>query len=606
MSLSSSQKEAIMHFKGPAMVLAGPGSGKTTVITYRTKYLIEHYQVEPVHILVVTFTRAAANEMKSRFLALRKENRTAVRFGTFHSVFFEILKLAYHLTADNILGEEKKYQILKEMIQKMDLDIEDEADFLKSIIQEIGLVKSERVQIHHYYSTTISDDVFREIYQNYQKKLEEMNLLDYDDILIYTWELLKERPDILSGWQKRYQYILIDEFQDINPIQYDIVKMLASPENNLFVVGDDDQSIYRFRGAKPELMLHFPDVYPEAKKILLDYNFRCPDTVVKMAAKVIDRNIVRYDKQIREVKTGGEPVEFRIFQNQHQESLGIIDIVRKFLAQGHSYDEIAVLYRSNMDARIISQRFMEYNIPIQMRDVVPNLYEHWIAKNMICYLKAASGCMDRSVILPIINRPKRYISRDCLDQKTVDLNRLRMYYEDKYWVIERIDKFESDLRMIRRMDPYTAMNYIRHAVGYEEYLEEYAQYRKMKPEELYEIMDQLQESAKGSKTTQEWFDKIDQYAQLLKEQKQSFKSGPAVTFSTLHSSKGLEFPMVFIIDINEGIIPHKKASLQSDIEEERRMFYVGMTRASEKLYLCSIKEKNGKSINPSPFLMGLK
>ena len=156
------------------------------------------------------------------------------------------------------------------------------------------------------------------------------------------------------------------------------------------------------------------------------------------------------------------------------------------------------------------------------------------------------------------------------------------------------------------MDPYTAINFIRHAVGYEEYLDEYAAYRKMRPEELYEILDQLQESAKGSKTAQEWFEKMDQYAELLKEQKQSVKTGPAVTFSTLHSSKGLEFPLVFIIDINEGIIPHKKASLQSDMEEERRMFYVGMTRASEKLYLCSIKEKNGKSLNPSPFLMGLK
>lgn len=606
MAFTKAQEEAITHFQGPAMVLAGPGSGKTTVITHRTNYLIEHYGIHPGNILVVTFTRAAAEEMKKRFLAMRKEQRTMVRFGTFHSVFFEILKYAYGLTGVNIAGEEVCYGFLKEIISKIDLDVEDEADLLKSLTQEISTVKSEQIPLEHYYSSSVSDEVFRRIYQEYQKKMTEKNLLDYDDLLVCTWELLTQRADICAGWQKRYRYILIDEFQDINKLQYEIIRLLAKPEDNLFIVGDDDQSIYRFRGAKPEIMLQFPKVYPDVHKIILDYNFRCPGNVVKAAAKVIGRNVTRYDKEIREVKGEGEPIEFLKFPNQNQESLFIMKKIREYVSHGGRYDQVAVLYRNNMDARVISQRFMEYNVPFYMRDVIPNIYEHWIARNIIAYMKAAEGDRDRSVILQIANRPKRYIGRECLDECTVDFEKVRRYYEDKYWMIKKIDQLESDLAVLRRMDPYTAINYIRHGIGYEGYLQEYADYRKIQAEDLLELLDQLQESAKGFKTVQEWFAHIEEYGKMLKEQNQKErKADNQVTFSTLHSAKGLEYPYVFILDVNEGIIPYKKAVLQSDVEEERRMFYVGMTRASEKLCICSIKEKNGKPLKDSPFLMGL-
>ena len=493
MAFTQAQTEAITHYQGPAMVLAGPGSGKTTVITQRTNYLIEHYGIHPGNILVVTFTRAAAEEMKKRFLAMRKEQRTMVRFGTFHSVFFEILKYAYGLTGANIAGEEVCYGFLKEIISKIDLDVEDEAELLKSLTQEISIVKSEQILLEHYYSSSVSDEIFRRIYQEYQKKMTEKNLLDYDDLLVCTWELLTQRADICAGWQKRYRYILIDEFQDINKLQYEIIRLLAKPEYNLFIVGDDDQSIYRFRGAKPEIMLQFPKAYPDVHKIVLDYNFRCPGNIVKAAAKVIGRNVTRYDKQIREVKGEGEPIEFLKFPNQNQESLFIMKRIREYVSQGGQYDQVAVLYRNNMDARVISQRFMEYNVPFYMRDVIPNIYEHWIARNIIAYMKAAEGDRDRSVILQIVNRPKRYIGRECLDERTVDFEKVRKYYEDKYWMIKKIDQLEADLTTLRRMDPYTAINYIRHGIGYESYLQEYADYRKIQAEDLLELLDQLLE-----------------------------------------------------------------------------------------------------------------
>lgn len=607
MALSEAQKKAVMHKDGPAMIVAGPGSGKTTVITERTRYLIEQYGIPPANILVVTFTRAAAEQMRDRFLKLTKQERTRVRFGTFHSVFFEILKHAYHYTAANIAGEEKKYEFLKEITGKMDLEIEDEADFLKGISQEISLVKTEQIPLEHYYSHEVPEQVFRDIYRKYEQRMVQAHLLDYDDIMVYTWELLSQREDILSGWQKRYQYILIDEFQDINQLQYQIIRLLAKPQNHLFIVGDDDQSIYRFRGAKPELMLNFPKEYPQAEKIILDLNFRCPPSVVRTGSRIIGRNRVRFDKLIHGVKEKGEPIEFGAFQNPTEESLAVIGKVQNYRRQGYRLSDMAVLYRNNTDARTISQKLLEYNVPFQMRDVLPNLYEHWIARNMIQYLKAAMGNRERTVLLPIINRPKRYIGRECMDRPLIDFERLRMYYEEKYWVIEKIDRFEQDLYRLSKMDPYTAIRFIRHGIGYEEYLEEYADYRKMNAEDLYEVLDQIQESAKGCRNHEEWFEKIEEYTLLLETQKKNrIGTEDAVTLTTLHSAKGLEYPIVFLIDVNEGVIPYKKAVLEADVEEERRMFYVGVTRAKERLHIYHIKEKYGKGMKPSPFLTGLE
>lgn len=604
MALSDAQKKAVMHKEGPALVLAGPGSGKTTVITERTNSLIKNCGIEPIHILVVTFSKAAALQMKQRFLSLSGCTSTMVRFGTFHSVFYEILKHAYHITADNIAGEETVYRFLREITSSMDLEIEDESEFLHDLVQEISQVKSEQIPLAHYYAKSVPEEAFRKIYQAFQRKMEAEHLLDYDDLMVCTWQLFKEREDILNGWRKRWQYILVDEFQDINLLQYEVIKMLAAPANNLFIVGDDDQSIYRFRGAKPEIMLNFPKEYPDCVRILLDRNFRCPGNVMDYAAKVISRNTVRFPKEIKKVKADGAAVKMLLYENPQQESLGIIKRIQDYLQKGYSYREMAVLYRTNTDAGPISQKLLEYNVPFVMKDAVPNLFEHWIAKHIRAYLKCAMGSRARQDYLQILNRPKRYIGRECLDTQMVDLERLRCYYEDKYWVVQRIDKLESDLRVVGRMDPYTAVNYIRHGIGYETYLEEYADYRKIRCEDLLEVLDRLAESAKNFQTHTEWMKYMDEYTELLKTQAKSAKREEnALTLMTMHSAKGLEFKIVFLIDVNDGIIPYKKALMQSDVEEERRMFYVGLTRASERLHICSLKEKYGKSLKPSPFLI---
>lgn len=604
MNFNVSQEKAITHGKGPMMVLAGPGSGKTLVITRRTKYLIEEYGVDPRNILVITFTKAAANEMRERFQKLMGKNHIPVNFGTFHAIFFTILKYAYHFNSGNILKEDQKKQFMREIIEKLDLEIEDEKDFINGIENEISLVKGERINLDHYYSINCSEDIFKKIYEEYDNRLRRANLIDFDDMLVYCYELLKERKDILKIWQDKFRYILIDEFQDINKIQYDIIKLLAKPEDNLFIVGDDDQSIYRFRGAKPEIMLNFEKDYMNAKSVLLDVNYRSTVKIIEGAKRVVKNNMKRFSKNIITINSEGEDVQLKTFKELALENQTIIDEVLSYQKKGIPLSEIAILFRTNTQPRALLEKFMEYNIPFKMKDSMPNIYEHWIAKNLIGYIKLAMGQKDRSLFLQVMNRPKRYISREYLTETTVDFEQLKRKYSEKDWMIERIEKLEYDLKMLSNMNPFSGINYIRKGIGYEEYLKEYADYRRIKIDELLEVLDEIQESAKNYKTYEEWFTHIEEYALELAEQAKNQRENDidSITMTTMHSSKGLEYEVVFIIDANEGITPHHKAILEVDMEEERRMFYVAMTRARKYLHIYSVKERYNKELEISRFV----
>lgn len=601
MQVSNAQHQAITHGAGPAIVLAGPGSGKTLVITQRVRYLIEAYHVRPQEILVITFTKAAAQEMQSRFQALSRQR--GVTFGTFHAVFFHILKYAYHYSAANILTEEKKYQILQRLLSESGLHFEDEKETLSEIASEISVVKNEQIPLEHYYSKSCPEEVFRGFYRKYEEMHRREGLLDFDDMMTMTYELLTQRTDILAAWQRHYRYILVDEFQDINLLQYAILRLLADPERNLFIVGDDDQSIYRFRGAKPEIMLNFPKDYPDAKQIVLDRNFRSVASVIRAAQLVIRENTKRFAKRAVHVRKGQGQIDIREFSGQEHESLYLIKKVQESLAGGIPPNEIAVLYRTNQGARPYAERLMEFNIPFEMRDALPNIYEHWIAKDLFAYLHLARERLDRAEFLQVMNRPKRYIARDAIDAKVISLETLRTYYEDKDWMLDRIDRLELDLRMLKDMAPYAAVNYIRYGMNYEEYLQEYAKARRMKPEELTDILDEIQDGCRPFKTVEAWYEHLTAYKERLLEQRGKKERDPdAITLATLHSAKGLEFQEVFLVDVNEGTIPHRKASMEADLEEERRLFYVGMTRAKDRLHLFYVRERYGKRVDPSVFL----
>ena len=601
---SSNQKKAIEHGAGPLMVLAGPGSGKTFVITHRIKYLIEGPGINPAHILVVTFSRAAAKEMKDRFEKLCK--KSPVTFGTFHSVFFNLLKTAYGFGSEQIASDELRYTLIKELIKRNSIENEDINTLAGNLLNEIALVKQDNISIKNYYSNSISSDTFKKIYSDYESELEARGKLDFEDMLSLTYELLSERSDILKAVQNRYRYILVDEFQDINFLQYNIIKLMACEKQNITVVGDDDQSIYRFRGARPEIMLGFERDFRNVKKVFLDINFRSSTQIVNASTKLISFNSKRFPKSFKAKNGDGAPVSLIEFKNPFLEVNSIIKDIKDYIKSGQDINNIAVLYRTNLSPRLLIERLMRNNIPFTIRDAIPNLFDHWVAKDIISYIKLAINMGDKSDLLRISNKPNRYISRDSLSSSRANIETLFDYYDDKSYMIKRIVELREHLRTIKNLKPATALRYIRNVVGYDEYIEEYCDMNGVESDDCYSILGDLENSAAEYNTFNDWFVHMDEYKdELIEARKKSNENDKGVRLMTFHSSKGLEFDIVYIIDVNEGSVPYKKAKGIDEIEEERRMFYVAMTRARKKLFICYCVENFGKSIGKSDFVIEL-
>ena len=606
LSLNESQHAAIHHITGPARVLAGPGSGKTLVLTHRIRYLINECHVNPANILVITFTRAAAAEMKTRFYELMGSGSASVTFGTFHSVYFHILRSAYRMNGDVIITEEHKQSLLREIVDKLELDIEDENDFIQGILGEISLVKGEMLDLAHYYAKNCPEEVFRSVYTSYQEALVREQKIDFDDICVMCLELLQQRPDILAGWQKRFTYLLIDEFQDINLIQYRIARMLAAPENNLFIVGDDDQSIYRFRGAKPEIMLNFTRDYPGAREISLTVNYRSQKKIVSAASKVIGHNAVRLKKELTAASEKDGMVTVWPCPTVKEEYEHMIERIRQYLDEGYSPGDIAILFRTNMGQNNLVGKLMEHNLPFTMGSYLPNLFDHWVVQDILAYMRVAYGSRERRDILRIINKPNRYVSRSLLNEPYIDLDSLKENCGDKLWLRERLDIFEQSLAMIRRMVPYGALRYIRKAVGYDEYVVEYAKYRRMDPKEIFGVLDELESAVEGIRTYPALLKHIEAYTETLKEKAKESRAGEfakdRIVIRTMHSAKGLEYPIVLLPDVNEGVVPHSRAVGEADVEEERRLFYVAMTRAKERLHIFYVRERYSQKSQCSRYI----
>lgn len=609
MSLNHAQTEAVAHNKGPCMVLAGPGSGKTLTIAKRIEYLIMKHKVRPEEILVITFTKYAAWEMKNRTRSICGPSSYAVTFGTFHGIYYGILKWAYRLNQSNLLSDEEKYRILREILPGIDWDQEPEADeekdYLQELAIEIGNVKNNCMDIEEYEPVKYTTEKFRKLYRTYEETKKKYRKIDFEDMLIQCRDLFMKRPDILKKWQEKFQYILVDEFQDVNQAQYDVVRMLAAPQDNLFVVGDDDQSVYGFRGAKPGIMMEFMKDYPKARQIFLDVNYRSSGYIVKGALRVIGNNKIRFEKKIEAFRKPDETVHVQEVKDPVQEAEYVLERIREYREKGVSYTEMAVLYRTNVDARAMSELMTEYQIPFVMKEHLNNIYEHFIALDMISYLRLSQGEYDRKYFLQIANRPNRYLTRESMKTGNVSYESLRRYYRDKDWMVDRIDQLEWDMKMICDKTPYAAIQYIRKRMGYDEFLKEYAAYRKISSEDLFALLEEIWQNSKGYGTIKEWFEHIESYGKMLKEQNKKNGEKEGVNLMTMHAAKGLEFDTVFVIEANEGSCPYKKATADEEIEEERRLFYVAMTRAKRKLAISYVKEKNGKDLLPSRFVSEL-
>ena len=611
MKLNRGQDEAIKHGNGPCMVLAPPGSGKTLIVTERTRYLIEESGVRPDQILVITFTRYAAREMKERFERLTAGKNYPVTFGTFHSIFYGILKCAYGIGANNLMSEKESSVLLQEVLDQTNIEstpeVEDEEELVRELLREVGMVKNGLCHLKDFHSKYFTQDEFAEVFRSYEHQKKELKKFDFDDMLVQCYALFRKKPEILQGWQKRFQYILIDEFQDINRVQYEVIRMLAAPRYNLFVVGDDDQSIYGFRGAKPELMLYMKQEFPSLRTISLTVNYRSTEFITGAAARVILHNDTRFYKRVQSFRGRGQNVHVQEVLDEQEEAQYVTEEIQKKLDQGIKPGEIAVLFRAAVQARMISEILSEHRIPFEMRDYVTNFYRHFIVKDMMAYLQLAAGKRDRSLFLTICNRPLRYLARNSMENRQVNFEDLRKFYCDKDWMLDIIDQFDVDVRMMKNMAPYAAIQYIRKKIGYDDFLKEYAEKHQISWKQLMDVMAELEERSKNFKSYDEWEIHIAKYTQELEEQQAKARKIKGerenkVQLMTIHSAKGLEFEDVFVIHANEGEIPHQKAEKKDEIEEERRLFYVALTRAKNNLCISYITQKNGNSIKPSRFV----
>ena len=558
---NESQLEAINHIDGPALVLAGPGSGKTTVITRRTKKLIEE-GVSPDNILVVTFTKAAAVEMQERFTNLMNEsdsNRNEiitypVSFGTFHSIFYRIIQDSNGRKC-SILTEQNKADIIKEIVARLKVQTNDLMEFTRCIIGEISKVKGNGIPLDEYESLVCKKEEFDRIYAEYNCELRENNKIDFDDMVIICNEIFKNDEKALQKWRDKYRYVLIDEFQDINKMQYENIKMLITPRNNVFIVGDDDQAIYGFRGSVPRLMFDFKKDFPDCKEILLNINYRCPEEVLQMSLSLIENNKERFSKKIianKKFKDINKP-DVRIFYNQKEEFEYIAKKINQYQKAGIILSYVRCAYS-------------DLNKPI---------------------------CENEDLVR-IMNKPVRYISRQVMNDNNMNFYNLKKIYGHNDEIMNNIRNLEFHFKMIRRMNPEACVLYIKNGCNYEKYLQQYSKEKGIKFSKLSDIINIIQYDAQKYETVEAWM----KHAM----DNETAKECEGVNIITMHSAKGLEFEVVFIVDANQGLIPSARAIKQDEVEEERRLFYVAMTRTKKKLHIFGMRQNLGNTMQMSQFV----
>lgn len=600
------QIAAICHDQGPMLVLAGPGSGKTTVITHRTKHLTTVCGAAPSRILVITFTRAAADEMKNRYAALSA--KSGVQFGTFHSIFFRILRQTYGYTLEQVLAEYEKQQVLRQILHDAEIEAQDEDEYIQQFISQFSLMQNELQTLQSFTPEGLEKQEFIQIAKAFTAWKQRMEKIDFDDMLTECYTLLSQNEPVRTYWQNRFDYILVDEFQDINQAQYACLRLLAAPKNNIFVVGDDDQSIYGFRGARPDFMLDFPKHFPNTKKIVLDVNYRCSTRIINLAARAISGNVHRYDKQIQGNRDIGDKINVFTAEDTAAEAELIAEKIAALLADGIPENEIAVIFRTNIQGAAFASACYRKGIPYRMRDGGMNFYEHWIAKDLQAYLYLAENAETDSALLRILNKPKRYISKDMIaEAQKLPYSLLRSLFlvpHLKKWQSERLTQLEGDLGQLAKRDVHTALRYVRNIIGYDEYLEDYASYRKASLPHLMEIANEITETAKGTKNAADFAKRLEEMSQQMQEQSREKKQN-AVTLTTFHSAKGLEFSAVFLPSLAEGILPYERSKSGKELEEERRLFYVGLTRTKDLLYLSFARNRYDKPVKPSRFLQEL-
>lgn len=607
-TLNKEQKEAVITTDGPLLILAGAGSGKTRVLTYRIAYLIQN-GVYPGSILAITFTNKAAQEMRERVAALVGEEANRMWISTFHSTCVRILRMDIEKIGFNknfvIYDTQDQEKVIKDCLKELNID--DKLYPPKKVINKIGSLKDKLVDADTYYRKNANDYQNRriaELYGLYQKKLKSNNALDFDDIIMNTIKLFKENQDVLNYYQRKFRYVLVDEYQDTNKAQYELVNMLAKAHGNLCVVGDDDQSIYGWRGADISNILDFEDDYPNVKTIKLEQNYRSTKKILEAANYVITNNEKRKEKKLWTENKAGEDIKLFRADTDRDESSFIIKEIEKLVSEGYSYRDFAILYRTNAMSRIIEEGFVRSKVPYK---VVGGLkfYDRKEVKDILAYLKVINNPVDSVSLERIINVPKRGIGDATIDK-------VKLFGQDKdmglYSSMLEIDHVEGlTKRAVNSIDKFISL--MNHFISIKdgmkvsdlinEILEKTEYTKELKEEdtpenqsrienlnELYSAAVEFEENA-DDKSLSAFLERV----ALVSDQDSISETG-GIVLMTLHTAKGLEFPVVFIAGMEEGIFPHSSYQEDEDeLEEERRLCYVGITRAKQQLYITCAKQR---------------
>lgn len=611
--LNENQQIAVKHVDGPCMVLAGPGSGKTRVITYRIVNMVMNEGIPPTRILAISFTKASSIEMKNRALSICNDFRmNKVTFGTFHAVFFRILRKFQKMNLNSILDEKTKRFAFKGILKSLNVENAEDDEIIGQVINEISYVKNELMDKGDFKSEILTKDEFINTYNMYENYKDEIKRIDFDDMLIRTYYLLKNNYEALTMVQNVYKYILVDEFQDVNKVQFEVLKLIAGEQKNIFVVGDEDQSIYGFRGSRPDFLLKFKEYFEDAKEVRLDINYRSKSEIISAANRLIDKNLNRYNKVIKCNQIEKGTVEYLVPKDSEDEAIEIAKDIQERVKQDYiEYDDFAVIYRTNLQSRALVDVFMDMRIPFVIRDSVVTIYDHWVAKDILSYLRIVLNPDSNEDWIRIINKPFRYISRESInsvkDEKYF-LNALITKCNLHQKQIKTITDLEIDLSYLKSLQPKNAISYIRTTLDYDKYILDYCMNRKIKPNGLIEILNEIESSSSNFKTIGEYLSHIEKVKEELQEnQKQKEVNG--VIFTTMHSAKGLEFDTVYVIGVNDGTIPHEKSydiddeeKIDEQIEEERRLMYVAITRAKDRLCISCPQNKYGKRVSKSRFI----
>lgn len=616
-TLNRNQRIAVEHIDGACLVLAGPGSGKTRVIAHRILNMVQNHNIPPTRILAISFTKASSDDIKNKTLQIAHDEKIKkVNFGTFHSSFFRILRRYNNVKLEDIISEADRYKLMKIILRQLKINNTGD-DEINSILSEISFVKNELIDPKDFKSDIYENDVFVKIFDAYEKGKKSVNKIDFDDMLIMTYYFLMDNKDILEVVQSVYRYILIDEFQDINRVQFEVIKLISNPNNHVFAVGDEDQSIYGFRGARPDFMMNFSTYFEGAKIITLEKNYRSKKNIVEMSQKLIKNNKNRHMKKIIPYQCSIGDIEYIYPKDVEEEANIISEKIKNSVEKSNiEYGDFTVIFRTNRQSRAFVDSFMNHRIPFVIKDFAKSIYDHWVGMDILAYLKMATNIATNEDWARVINKPFRYISKASIKtaiNSSSFFESLLNNEDIKKFQKRDLEDLYEDLMYIKSLAPEYAISYIRTTLDYDRYVLEYCHERKIKSKNIVEILDELESSSKSFKTIFDFFKHIDEVREELNKKNQEQKNNSlndianeGVLLATMHSSKGLEFKNVFIAGVVDGVIPY----LNSDdididenyIEEERRLLYVGITRAKDNLTISIPSKRFNKKTDKSRFL----